>query len=192
MTRRSSKSRLCALLLGILLCALPLLGGCSDAVLEEAASILLEEWAAQQMQQAQPSAAPKPPSAPGTAPPSAAPETDAQTPVHGEAYYTPADVAAYLHRYGELPPNYITKEEARARGWVAAEGNLWDVAPGACIGGDHFGNYEGSLPDAPKRSWRECDVDYTGGHRGASRLVYSNDGLIYYSDDHYESFTRLY
>ncbi len=60
------------------------------------------------------------------------------------------------------------------------------------IGGDHFGNYEGLLPDATGRKWHECDVNYSGGYRGAERLVYSNDGLIYYTEDHYESFEKMY
>ena len=66
-------------------------------------------------------------------------------------------------------------------------------APGMCIGGDRFGNYEGLLPDAKGRRWTECDIDTLGAKsRGAKRIVFSNDGLIYYTDDHYESFELLY
>ena len=64
--------------------------------------------------------------------------------------------------------------------------------PGCSIGGDVFGNREGSLPDRSGRTWYECDIDYSGGKRGAKRIVYSNDGLIYYTEDHYETFVRLY
>jgi len=107
------------------------------------------------------------------------------------SYTTKEDVARYLKTYGELPPNYLTKEEARALGWVSSKGNLHEVAPGKSIGGDVFGNYEGLLPKAAGRVYYECDIDYTGGTRGAKRIVFSNDGLIFYTDDHYESFTEI-
>ena len=102
------------------------------------------------------------------------------------------DVADYIHIFGRLPQNFITKEEARDLGWQSSEGNLWDVAPGKSIGGDRFGNYEGQLPEAEGRTWTECDIGYEGGYRDDRRVVFSNDGLIYYTDDHYESFTQLY
>lgn len=103
-----------------------------------------------------------------------------------------SDVAAYIHKFSRLPANYITKEEATKAGWISTEGNLWDVTDKKCIGGDVFGNREKSLPDTNGRVWYECDVNYYGGFRGGERIVYSNDGLIYYTEDHYETFTRLY
>jgi len=107
------------------------------------------------------------------------------------SYSAKEDVALYIHTYGELPKNFITKNEARELGWEG--GGLEDFAPGMCIGGDRFGNYEGLLPDAPGRKWAECDIDTLGkSSRGAKRIVFSNDGLIYYTDDHYESFELLY
>ena len=112
--------------------------------------------------------------------------------IYGEAYTDPYDVADYLHAYGELPPNFITKNEAKELGWDSAKGNLWDVAPGMSIGGDRFGNREGLLPKADGRTWYECDVNYEGGYRGADRVLYSSDGLIYCTFDHYESFTAIY
>ena len=108
---------------------------------------------------------------------------------YGEDYYSPEDVALYLHLYRELPPNYLTKAEARDWGWESNEGNLWDVFPGGCIGGDRFGNYEELLPDG---KWTECDVNYEGGYRNGERLVFNREGAIYYTNDHYESFTQLY
>ena len=106
-------------------------------------------------------------------------------------YTTKEDVALYIHLYGELPSNFITKDEARDLGWEG--GGLEDYAPGKCIGGDRFGNYEGLRPKAPGRTWTECDIDTLGkSSRGAKRIVFSNDGLIFYTDDHYESFTQLY
>lgn len=107
-------------------------------------------------------------------------------------YDTPEDVAEYIHTYGKLPDNFITKDEARDLGWVSSEGNLWDVAYGMSIGGDKFGNREGLLPDAEGRVWYECDINYQGGFRGSERIVYSNDGLVYFTADHYESFDQLY
>lgn len=107
-------------------------------------------------------------------------------------YSSEEEVALYLDTYGELPYNYITKEEARELGWVASEGNLWEVTDEYLIGGDRFGNREGLLPEESGRQYFEADVNYEGGYRGPERLVYSNDGLIYYTDDHYDSFTLLY
>lgn len=107
-------------------------------------------------------------------------------------YTSPEEVAEYIHEFGHLPDNFITKDEAKALGWDSKMGNLAEVAPGMSIGGDHFGNYEGLLPEAPGRKYTECDVNYDGGSRGAERIIFSNDGLIYYTGDHYESFTLLY
>ena len=108
------------------------------------------------------------------------------------AYSSKDEVAEYLHEFGHLPPNYLTKKEAQDLGWVASKGNLWEMAPGKSIGGDRFGNREGLLPEAPGRKYYECDIDFDGSYRNAKRIVYSNDGLIYYTEDHYESFQLLY
>lgn len=108
------------------------------------------------------------------------------------SYTTKEDVAEYIHTYGHLPSNFITKKEAKTLGWVNSEGNLDEVAPGMSIGGDYFGNYEGSLPEADDRDYYECDIDFDGTYRNAKRIVFSNDGLIYYTEDHYESFELLY
>ena len=99
-------------------------------------------------------------------------------------------VALYIHLYGKLPSNYITKAQARALGWGSTTGNLWKVAPGRSIGGDHFGNYEGKLPQST--SYRECDIDYNGGNRNAKRIIYGDDGSVWYTEDHYTTFERLY
>ena len=106
-------------------------------------------------------------------------------------YDSMEEVAIYLTFFEELPGNYLTKKEAQALGWESRRGNLWDVADGCSIGGDRFGNYEGLLPDAKGRKWTECDIDFDGSYRGAERIVFSNDGLIYYTGDHYESFEEI-
>lgn len=120
--------------------------------------------------------------------PQAPPETVLQI-VVGESYTTKEDVALYIHTYGCLPDNFMTKNEARKLGWEG--GSLEPFAPGMCIGGDRFGNYEGLLPE--DRDYTECDIDTLGkDSRGAKRIVFSEDGLIYYTEDHYESFELLY
>ena len=106
-------------------------------------------------------------------------------------YYSAEDVALYLVTYGELPSNFITKNEARDLGWEG--GSVQRYLEGAAIGGDKFGNREGILPKADGRQYYECDIDTDGASsRGAKRIVFSNDGLIYYTEDHYESFILLY
>jgi len=122
------------------------------------------------------------------------PQTEAETEIlssveWGESYTTPEDVAEYIHIYSELPPNFITKNEAKKLGWDSSKGNLWDVAPNKSIGGDTFGNREGLLPDG---KYYECDVNYNGGYRGAERLIFSDAGAIYYTNDHYQTFEQLY
>ena len=107
-------------------------------------------------------------------------------------YTSKEEVAEYIYLYGHLPDNFITKKEAKALGWDSKAGNLREVAPGKSIGGDYFGNYEGLLPEDDNRDYYECDIDSDGGYRGAKRIVFSNDGLIYYTEDHYESFELLY
>lgn len=113
------------------------------------------------------------------------------TVIEGEYYDTPFEVAEYIDLYGELPANYLTKKEARELGWVANEGNLWEVAPDMSIGGDYFGNFEELLPEASGRDYYEADIEYEGGHRNAKRLVFSDDGLYFYTDDHYETFDEI-
>ncbi len=106
-------------------------------------------------------------------------------------YTSKEDVALYIHTYGHLPENFITKREARELGWSG--GSLEPYAEGCSIGGDRFGNREGRLPDAEGRIYTECDIDTRGAEaRGAKRIVFSNDGLVYYTGDHYETFELLY
>lgn len=118
-------------------------------------------------------------------------ESDAARLPEDGSYTTKEDVALYLHQYGHLPQNFITKKEAQSMGWQG--GSLEPYAPGKSIGGSHFGNYEGLLPEKEGRTYAECDIDTAGAdRRGAKRIVFSNDGLIYYTEDHYESFELLY
>lgn len=106
-------------------------------------------------------------------------------------YTSKDDVALYIYTYGELPGNFITKKQAKKLGWTG--GSLEPYAPGKCIGGDFFGNYEGLLPEKRGREYHECDIDTLGRKkRGSKRIIFSNDGLIYYTGDHYEHFELLY
>lgn len=117
--------------------------------------------------------------------------TQSTLPQEGEYYYDLENVVLYLEYYGTLPDNYITKKEAQALGWSG--GSVERYLEGAAIGGDRFGNREGLLPDAPGRTWTECDINTLGASsRGAERIVFSNDGLIYYTGNHYDSFELLY
>lgn len=138
-----------------------------------------------------PATAPSPAIDPSPSAPAQAPALS-PVPIEENGTYDGRDgVALYIHTYGRLPGNYITKREARSLGWEG--GGLEAYAPGKCIGGDPFGNYEGLLPDAPGRFYTECDIGVLGkSSRGAKRIVFSNDGLIYYTDDHYDSFMLLY
>ena len=93
-----------------------------------------------------------------------------------------------LRGSGHLPSRYVTKDEARAHGWHG--GGLCSVWPGHVIGGDVFGNFGRQLPDG-SRVYHEADLDTGCGQRGAKRLIYSNDGAIYVTVDHYSTFTQV-
>lgn len=116
--------------------------------------------------------------------PTAAPKQTAIT--------APQDIADYIFAHGTLPDNFLTKNEARQLGWDSSKNYVSDVAPGYSIGGDKFGNYEGLLPDASGRKWYEADANYTAGPRGAERILYSSDGLVYYTNDHYQTFMEMH
>ena len=120
------------------------------------------------------------------------PEESPEASVTEDGEYTSKEeVAEYIHLFGHLPSNFLTKKEAKALGWEGGD-SLGKLAPGKSIGGDRFGNYEGQLPDEKGRKYTECDIDYKGKKRNAKRIVFSNDGLIFYTDDHYKTFEQLY
>ena len=107
-------------------------------------------------------------------------------------YTSKEEVALYIHLYERLPENYVTKKEAEEAGWHGGNVERY-TGEGTAIGGSRFGNREGLLPEEQGRTYTECDIDTPGSNsRGAKRIVFSNDGLIYYTDDHYESFELLY
>ena len=114
-----------------------------------------------------------------------------QKPDPEEYYYDLENVVLYLDAYGELPLNYITKKEAKARGWEG--GSVEDYVPDAAIGGDYYGNYEKRLPSDSGIVYHECDIDTHGyKNRGSRRLIFSDDGRYYYTKDHYETFTEVF
>lgn len=100
-----------------------------------------------------------------------------------------ADV--YISCLGKLPENYIGKTFAQKNGWISYRGNLREVLPGATIGGDVYKNRENKLPSAPGRIWYEADIDYNGGFRNQSRLLFSDDGLLFATYDHYQTFYEI-
>lgn len=183
MARRSQKLRISALLLALL--ALFALPACTAQDVSSAVDTAQEIYdALEPSGQAADEAESPPAEADESLPPAAVPD-------EAGSYTGKDDVALYIHTYGRLPGNFITKEEARELGWPG--GPLEPYAPGCCIGGDRFGNREGLLPEAEGRFYTECDINTLGADsRGAERIVFSNDGLIYYTGDHYASFELLY
>ena len=112
-------------------------------------------------------------------------------------YTSKDDVALYIYTYHKLPKNYITKNEAKKLGWNSSKNYVGDVASGKSIGGDRYGNYEKRLPDIKGRKYIECDIDYGGKKRNAKRIIYAEDfdesmGFIFYTEDHYNTFEKLY
>ncbi len=168
--------RLAALLLALLLA----LGGLSGAVAEDWRGLLRDLYGlADDYDGGLEGAAPA--------------EDEKKTEVQFELPVTdPQQIVNYLDLYGELPENFITKDEAKSLGWDSRYNYVGEVAPGKSIGGDRFGNYEGQLPSAKGRRWFECDANYRGKKRGAERLLFSSDGLYYYTDDHYQTFTQMF
>lgn len=119
---------------------------------------------------------------------SSAAESTTFVPTEGGYYYDLENVVLYLDTYGELPDNYITKKEARELGWEG--GTPERYLEGSAIGGDSFGNREGLLPEG---DYTECDLNTLGQEeRGAERLVFSDDGRYYHTEDHYASFTEVW
>ena len=130
-----------------------------------------------------------------TAPEAAVTAAPAETPEVTEEpgpIIEPQAIADYLFEHGKLPDNFITKQQAKDLGWDSSRNYVSDVAPGMSIGGDYFGNYEGKLPRIKGRKYYECDCFYTGGKRNAYRIIYSNDGHVWYTEDHYATFTELF
>ncbi len=101
-------------------------------------------------------------------------------------------LADYIFEHGELPDYFVTKKQAQAMGWDSYTNYVSDVAPGMSIGGDYFGNYEQKLPVVKGRKYYEADCFYQGGKRNAYRIIYSTDGHVWYTGDHYNTFTELF
>ena len=165
----SKRTRIIRVLV-LLLAAVFLLGGCTANALETARS---KKNTATPAVAVEPTAVPEPAATPG-------PLDEAQR------------IADYLFEYGKLPDNFIRKRDAQALGWDGRYNYVSDVAPGKSIGGDYFGNYEKKLPVVEGRKYYEADCFYQGGSRNAYRIIYSNDGHVWYTGDHYNTFTELF
>lgn len=110
----------------------------------------------------------------------------------GEATEKELDGADWHLKYnGKLPDYYISKNYAYSKGWENKKGNLQEVLPNYLIGGDIFFNTEGKLPQSKNRVWYEADIDYESGYRNKKRILYSNDGLIFVTYNHYETFVEI-
>ena len=165
--RRGGKS---AALLALLLAALLLLSGCGGDAGEKSRNAAL----------------PAETETSGAIPEGTGEPTEEAGPI-----IEPQRIADYLFEHGKLPDNFLTKPEAKELGWDSRYNYVSDVAPGMSLGGDYFGNYQGKLPKAKGRKYYEADCYYTGGKRNESRIIYSNDGHVWYTDDHYKTFTEL-
>ncbi len=128
-----------------------------------------------------------------TATPAPEPDRVTPSPVPEGPIIEPQAIADWLFAHDfTLPDNFITKREAQALGWDSSYNYVSDVAPGKSIGGDRFGNYEGLLPRAKGRQYYECDCWYVSGKRNAYRIIFSNDGLVFYTEDHYQTFVEMH
>lgn len=103
--------------------------------------------------------------------------------------YNGAD--AQLFYLNRLPNYYVSKDIAYAAGWKKKHKQLDDVLPGKMIGGDIYNNEDEKLPVTPNRVWYEADINYKGGKRNRERILYSNDGLIFATYDHYQTFYEI-
>lgn len=97
----------------------------------------------------------------------------------------------YLAQYGRLPEYYVDKQTAQNAGWRPAKKKLSSVLPGKMMGGGVFANKAGKLPSAAGRVWYEADINYYGGKRNRQRLLYSSDGLLFVTYDHYHTFYEI-
>lgn len=97
-------------------------------------------------------------------------------------------VIPFVKQNGTLPSYYLTKSEAKKKGWIPSQGNLCEVLPGRAIGGDRFSNREGKLPKGEQ--YFEADVNYNCGNRGADRIVFTKKGEVWLTHNHYKSFQK--
>ena len=105
---------------------------------------------------------------------------------------TAQELADYIFEHGGLPENFVTKNQAQDMGWKTKYRNVGDISPGLAIGGDYFGNYEKKLPVVKGRKYYEADCFYQGGPRNEYRIIFSNDGHVWYTEDHYNTFIELF
>ena len=101
------------------------------------------------------------------------------------------DGADWTLKYDKHLPNYyVSYEEAVARKWKPGK---WpsNFIPNKMITGGIYDNDDGHLPNSEGRIWYEADINYQTGRRNKQRIVWSNDGLIFVTYDHYESFYEI-
>ncbi len=175
-----------------------LLTASADNTPDQAQQTVQDMWAGRRKTTPtpKPDKTPKPSNnATATPKPTPTPEPDlpTATPVPDGPIIEPQAIADWLFSHDfTLPDNFITKKEAQALGWQNGYRYVSDAAPGKSIGGDYFGNYEQQLPTAKGRRYYECDCWYEKGPRNAYRIIFSNDGLVFYTEDHYQTFVQMF
>lgn len=65
--------------------------------------------------------------------------------------------------------------------------------PQGGIDNENLRKYNGgkNMPHKDGRVWYEADINYKTGKRNTQRIVWSNDGLIFVTYDHYDTFYEI-
>lgn len=110
----------------------------------------------------------------------------------GEATDKGIDGADWHLKYkGKLPEYYLTRDDASSLGWNPNKNTLDNIASNRMIFGGQYFNKTGHLPEKKGRIWYEADINYISGKRNSERIVFSNDGLIFVTYNHYKTFAEI-
>ena len=96
----------------------------------------------------------------------------------------------WLTYFNKLPDYYVTEEEAYNIGWIRGKSPAKFI-PGKMLTMGIYNNSNGHLPQAAGRIWYEADINYYEGRRNGHRVLWSNDGLIFVTYDHYATFYEI-
>ncbi len=110
----------------------------------------------------------------------------------GEATDKGTDGADWHLKYtGKLPEYYISRMDAKKLRRNPKNNYLDDSASGYMLYGGQYFNRNGHLPEKQGRIWYEADIDYMSGKRNSKRILFSNDGLMFITYDHYQTFVEI-